>query len=200
MANDPVRLALTCTVLHFSLWKKHNFLSIWNDRKTLNNFLDVTSSVQVSGPPGRRCPRSICSQADEPEGKPRPLRPYDSFFIRGFFSLPLLFWLVTDVHQFTLCLPDNLMLPLTNYGIPWWVPSPLRSPCYGTPEGLKPIYLLRRSQHVDGLPGGRRGSHRVARPDGDVSDRETAQTGLSQPDGRTIQCRSGRTEAPCSAH
>ena len=34
-------------------------------------------------------------------------------------------------------------------------------------------------QHVDGLPGGGRGSHRVAGADGDVSDRETAQTGAS---------------------
>ena len=32
-------------------------------------------------------------------------------------------------------------------------------------------------QHVDGVPGGRRGSHRVERADGDVGDRETAQTG-----------------------
>lgn len=33
------------------------------------------------------------------------------------------------------------------------------------------------SQHVDGLPGGGCGSHRVEGPDGDVSDREAAQTG-----------------------
>lgn len=36
-------------------------------------------------------------------------------------------------------------------------------------------------QHVDGVPGGRRGSHRVEGADGDVSDRETAQTGENVP-------------------
>lgn len=57
--------------------------------------------------------------------------------------------------------------------------SPLRSPgcpseTFQRSNSLSPP----RPQHVDGLPGGRRGPHRVARPDGDVSDRETAQTGL----------------------
>lgn len=33
------------------------------------------------------------------------------------------------------------------------------------------------SQHVDGFPGGGCGPHRVAGADGDVSDREVAQTG-----------------------
>lgn len=48
------------------------------------------------------------------------------------------------------------------------------------PKGLKLSNLSRRSQHVHGLPGGRRGAYRVARPDGDVSDREAAQAGESQ--------------------
>ena len=45
---------------------------------------------------------------------------------------------------------------------------------------------LLLSQHVDGLPGGGRGSHRVEGPDGDVSDREAAQTGENV--SRTVVC------------
>lgn len=85
------------------------------------------SSVKVGGSAGCRHLRSFCSQADEPEGKPGALSQYDSlliFLLRnkrllGFGLVCIIKGLFDVTHLFSLCLTDNLMIPLTNYGIPW---------------------------------------------------------------------------------
>lgn len=85
------------------------------------------SSVKVGGSAGCRHLRPFCSQADEPEGKPGALSQYDSLLIFLLMDkLLLVFGLVCIIkglfdvnHLFSLCLTDNLMIPLTNYGIPW---------------------------------------------------------------------------------
>lgn len=92
------------------------------------SFCLCCSSVKVGGSAGCRRLRPFCSQADEPEGKPGALSQYDWLLIFLLMNkLLLVFGLVVciikglfDVNNlFSLCLSDNLMIPLTNYGIPW---------------------------------------------------------------------------------
>lgn len=96
LANDPVRIALTFTSFicnsHFEKnlhsfrrsksWEEKNKQTVWKSEiGTCHRCLYIISSVKVGGSPGCRRPRPVGPQADEPEGKPRPLRQYDSPFI-----------------------------------------------------------------------------------------------------------------------
>lgn len=123
MANDPVRIALTFTYLQFFFCQEINHLekTLWKfEIAKCNPCLNMISSVKVGGSPGCRRLRPICPQADEPERKPRPLRQYDSAHLQfSVVAVPTCHCTVPDVNPFALCAPDNLMLPLTNYGVPW---------------------------------------------------------------------------------
>lgn len=92
---------------------------------------------------------------------------------------------------------DNLMIPLTNYGVPWW--AFCITPAQVSLKTSVSISLMcwPLCQHVDGFPGGGGSSHRMEGSDGDVGHREAAPAGqarivhaynLTKPTGVLIGC------------